>query len=218
MSRNFAVFTSLAFVLAVSRMAIASTVVPFSFTAGDGTVTASGAFTLGSAPPSSVSTTAGVYEITGITGTFSDTTSGVSGAITGLYQPTYTIPPAFTFNNGMSYDDLFYTEGNSPMVCPPPDPYPFFGGDFDIYGVVFTVSGGDGAWLGSIWSDGVIPNTGLVYAAGDADYTTQTVLDDPSHGTGVTGAFQTTPEPGSILLIASGLLSLSLLRRKARPA
>jgi hypothetical protein len=55
-----------------------------------------------------------VDEITAISGTFSDTNVGVSGAITGLYQPvsyvsdTLATPGVAFTTGGLSYDDLFY--------------------------------------------------------------------------------------------------------------
>lgn len=71
--------------------------VSFSFSGGG--INSSGIFTV---EPSS---TPGVDHVTGISGTFSDANVGISGAITGLYQPVSyqapapnvrTGPPAFT--------------------------------------------------------------------------------------------------------------------------
>ena len=99
----------------------------------------------------------GAYQVTGISGTFSDPSAGlmnapiiglapVSGLPTvgsdGTFHPTGTdasIP--------FTYDDLFYPAGNSPIVCPPNTPggppgYPFSGGELDIYGVAFYLNGG----------------------------------------------------------------------------
>ena len=88
----------------------------FSFN-GSG-VTASGTFQVGS--QSANSATPPGYEITGISGTFSDTNVGVSGAITGLYTPVSYVSdtlanPGVAFTaGGLSYDDLFYPTGTLP--------------------------------------------------------------------------------------------------------
>jgi hypothetical protein len=188
--------------------------VNFSFNGGG--ITGSGTLTVSS------TSTPGYDAITGISGMFADTNDGISGAITGLYQPvSYVAPPvaapAFT-TSGFSYDDTFYPAGNSPNNCAD---YPFFGGVFDVYGVAFDIAGGN---VGVLWSDGNMPGAGLVYAAGDG--TATTILDDPNgHGddqslpTGMPVALVTsaTPEPGSSFLFGIGLLGLvAILARKGK--
>lgn len=196
--------------LAVASIAPAE-IVNFSFSGGG--ITSSGFFT--TTPMS----TPGYEAITSIIGTFTDTTEGISGAITGLYTPvSYIAPPVgepnFT-SAGFSYDDTFYPGANSPNNC---SDYPFYGGDFDVYGVVFNVAGG---YEGALWSDGVIPGVGLIYAA--ADGTTTAILNDPNP----TGADQSepvgnpvtfaaafapsVPEPGSFFLLAIGLVAVFAL-------
>ncbi len=202
-------------VLATASLASASTV-SFSFSFSGGGVTSSGILTAVSAPDSTSGvSTPGTYEITGITGTFADSNVGISGAITGLYLPISYItaliePVAFT-GAGLSYDDLFFPGGNSPADCPG---YPFFGGDFDILGVAFNVAGG---YVGELFNDGNYPGyQGTVYAAADSNATT--ILDEPNptgslpEPVGVVGAFTAspTPEPGTLLLLASGLGVLAM--------
>jgi hypothetical protein len=213
---------------AVSAMVIAVALAPlgsadtFGFSFNGGGITSSGTLTAVLAPDDTSGTvTPGTYEVTGITGTFSDTNVGISGTITGLYAPisyvtvlaaTGSNPVAFT-GGGLSYDDLFFPLGNSPADCPG---YPFSGGDFDILGVAFDVSGG---YVGEFFSNGIIPGlSGPVYAAADANATE--LLDNPNAGgdsgpVGVLGSFTATPEPGTLPLLGGALAAAAVMRRFA---
>lgn len=213
---------------AVSAMVIALAIAPlasantFSFSFNGGGITSSGTLTAVLAPDdTSGVVTPGTYEVTDITGTFSDTNVGISGTITGLYMPISYVtvlaatgpnPVAFT-SGGLSYDDLFFSLGNSPADCPG---YPFSGGDFDILGVAFDVSGG---YVGEFFSDGIVPGfSGPVYAAADANGTA--LLDNPNAGgdsglVGVLGSFTATPEPGTLPLLGGGLAAAVVMRKLA---
>ncbi len=175
--------------VAVAPAAMADAV-NFSFS-GHG-INATGVLTVGQ--QSTNSTNPPGNEITGISGTFSDTNVNVSGAITGLVTPIsyVNLPPVpgfATTSGGLSYDDLFYPAGNSPLVCydlingVPTLTYPFSGGLFDIYGVAFNIAG-PGGYVGEIWSNGDVGNGPIVYAAGLANATS--LVDVPN----------ATPEPG----------------------
>jgi hypothetical protein len=98
----------------------------------------------------------------------------------------------------LSYDDLFYPAG-SPQTA---SDYPFHGGFLDIYGLMFTIAGGD---VVNFWSDGDF-GTGATYGAAVTDG--RNVLDYADPGVLV-------PEPGSIWLLGTGLLGALAWRRRS---
>jgi hypothetical protein len=213
------------YIKAVCLGAMICTSVPLSnaatvgFSFSGGSVTSSGTLTvIAAANNTSGVATPGTYEITGITGTFTDSSDGISGTITGLYMPisyvtgvtaTMATPVAFT-GAGLSYDDLYFAGANSPLDCPGA---PFSGGYFDVYGVAFNISGG---YVGEFFSNGVVPgHAGPLYGA--ADTNAKTILDEPNAGIdslpqGVLGSFTVSPEPKTLLMLATGLLAIALIR------
>ena len=167
----------------------------------------------------------GSYVITGITGTFSDSNIGLFDVlITGIVpsnptnpQPTNLLAPhSFSFYPieggrptpagdtapGFSYDNLFYP-GGSPQSA---SDYPFGGGFFDIYGIVFTLVGGDAV---NVWSNGNVPRAGLSYGVGVTDGASVIDYQTPV-------SLAAVPEPAAWAMMLLGFGGIGFVMRGSR--
>ena len=105
---------------------------------------------------------------------------------------------------GFTYDNLFYP-GGSPRTA---TDYPFGGGVFDIYGVVFTTASGHSF---DFWSNGDVPGVGINYGFGLTDGTD---LLDYVDGVGVNAV----PEPATWLMLLAGFAMVGAMVRRKRAA
>ncbi len=168
------------------------------------------------------------FEVTGISGSFSDTNNGLNinnASVGSLVAITHSTPEPTNLlapndfsrfavasglppqNNGFAtYDNLFWP-GGSPQTA---SGYPPHGGFLDIYGLLFNVGNGQ---VVNIWSNGIMGPSG-VPDYGVSVSTANMALDYV--GSAVTAT--TTPEPGALWLVGSGLVGVFGLGRRWRRA
>jgi hypothetical protein len=214
MLKNIALVAALALAAAAPMAAQAAT---YSFTfGGAGGVSGAVTLTYGTAADAKY---ANAFEITGVSGTFSDSTLGISNAsILGLVQVAHNEPEAgntlaphdfsrFAVATGTSaesggfvtYDNLFWP-GGAPQTA---NTFPTSGGIFDIYGLMFRIGNNR---VVDIWSNGsAIGNTYGVNVA-----TTDALLHGVTAGVTVTPV----PEPETLALMLAGLGVLGFVARR----
>ncbi len=161
------------------------------------------------------------FEVTAISGTFSDTNSGLSlvnvpiGPLEPIKrdkpEPTNLLAPndfsRFAVAAGLppqshgfiSYSNLYWPSG-SPKTA---SDYPLHGGFLDIYGLLFDIGGGMAV---NLWSNGDLSGTAPI-DYGVAVVTQNNALDYVSNGVSIV------PEPSGFILLGIGLAGLLASRR-----
>lgn len=161
------------------------------------------------------------FEVTGISGTFSDSNHGlniVNTPVLGLVPINYATPDptnllaphdfskflvaSGTRDGDFSYDNLFWP-GGSPQTASDYEPH---GGFLDIYGLLFDIGNGR---VVNLWSDGTPEGNGNGPIYGVGVGTSAEALDYIHSGVSIV------PEPGTFVMLGSGIIGLAgILRRK----
>jgi hypothetical protein len=176
------------------------------------------------------------YEITGISGTFSDSNYGldiVDAPIVGLYtlnksgpaDPLNVGAPAdlssiavsdpkglLPFGLSVSYDNLYWPDG-APVSAWVKAEWPFFGGPLDVYGVMFQINVGTA--LDPIYDDVDLWYNGLAAPVGLQNYGVA-VLADGDKPTVLDYVAGGVPEPSTWTMMALGFAALGFAGFRAR--
>lgn len=213
MKRSLQTFVASALLFTASAALTEARADTFAFAFAGGGVSGSMTFTYGTATDAKYPN---AYELTGVSGSFSDTTLGIVDAAVGALVPITRDQPEpgnllapndfsrFFVTNGLahgalSFDNLIWPAG-SPQTA---TDYPGAGGFLDIYGVLFEIGGGR---FVNLFSNGDF--------GGGADYGVAVVTTAQALHY-VEGGVAAVPEPGTYALFGAGLVAVATFRRRA---
>lgn len=180
-----------------------------SFGASAGTISFSLTFTT-----SGTANADGGYNITSASGTYSDTSDGLSGTLS-LFPGNSTNSSALTDGYGTAfYDNVLYPNNNAPADPSSPVHKNYVGGYFDDNGLLLELSSG---YYINFWADETSPDYNVIEIV--ANCTKSTASPDAcfvNEGDGTSQLYQpdpytidSAPEPSSLVLLGTGLLGMA---------